>query len=135
VNQSDPTDSALAAIASILDQPESHREPEAVVSVEENPLMPAQTDVAGYSKIGPGPLAAIRFKWTVRRDDNGRYYVDETVGENSAPITSGPMSADAAVRLVDEREGQAQQRFDQLRSEMSGRAEVANLIRNDGGEM
>ncbi len=71
----------------------------------------------------------------MRRDDNGDYYVDETVGENSAPITSGPMSADAAVRLVDEREGQAQQRFYQLRSEMSGRAEVANLIRNDGGEM
>ncbi len=134
MSQSDPTDSALAAIASILDQPESDREPEAV-SVEEKPAAPAQNEVAGYSKIGPGPLAAIRFKWTVRRDDNGDYYVDETVGENSAPITSGPMSADAAVRLVDEREGEAQQRFYRLRSEMSGRAEVANLIRNDGGEM
>jgi hypothetical protein len=134
VSQSDPTDSALAAIASILDQPDSHREPEAV-SVEEKPPAPAQNEVAGYSKVGPGPLAAIRFKWTVRRDDKGDYYVDETVGENSAPITSGPMSADAAVRLVDEREGQAQQRFYQLRSEMSGRAEVAKLIRNDGGEM
>jgi hypothetical protein len=134
VSQSDPTDSALAAIASILDQPESHREPEDI-PVEEKPAAPAQNEVAGYSKVGPGPLAAIRFKWTVRRDDNGDYYVDETVGENSAPITSGPMSADAAVRLVDEREGEAQQRFYQLRSEMSGRAEVANLIRNDGGEM
>jgi hypothetical protein len=134
VSQNDPTDSALAAIASILDQPESHREPEAVF-LEEKPATPTQADVAGYSKVGPGPLAAIRFKWTVRRDDNGDYYVDETIGENSAPITTGPMSADAAVRLVDEREGQAQQRFYQFRSEMSGRAEVANLIRNDGGEM
>jgi hypothetical protein len=71
----------------------------------------------------------------VRRDDNGDYYVDETVGVNSTPITSGPMSGDAAVRLVDEREGEAQRRFRHLRSEMSGRAEVANLIRNDGGEM
>jgi hypothetical protein len=134
VSQSDPTDSALAAIASILDQPESHHEPEEL-AVEEKPTAPAQDEVAGYSKTGPGPLAAIRFKWTVRRDANGDYYVDETVGENSVPISSGPMSADAAVRLVDEREGQAQQRFYQLRSEMSGRAEVANLIRNDGGEM
>jgi hypothetical protein len=134
VSQSDPTDSALAAIASILDQPESHRQPEAT-PVKEKPAAPAHNEVAGYSKVGPGPLAAIRFKWTVRRDDNGDYYVDETVGEDSAPITSGPMSADAAVRLVDDREGQAQQRFHQLRSEMSGRAEVANLIRNDGGEM
>jgi hypothetical protein len=134
VSQSDPTDSALAAIASILDQPEAHREPEAV-SVGEKPAAPSQNEVAGYSKVGPGPLAAIRFKWTARRDDKGDYYVDETVGENSAPITSGPMSADDAVRLVDERESEAQQRFHQLRSEMSGRAEVANLIRNDGGEM
>jgi hypothetical protein len=134
VSQSDPTDSALAAIASILDQPEAHREPEAV-AVEEKPIVAAQPEAAGYSKIGPGPLPAIRFKWTVRRDDNGDYFVDETIGENSAPITSGPMSGDAAVRLVDEREDEAQQRFYQLRTEMSGRAEVANLIRNDGGEM
>ncbi len=27
-------------------------------------------------------MAAIRFKWTVRLD-NGDYYVDETIGENS----------------------------------------------------
>ncbi len=133
MSQSDPTDSALAAIASILDQPENHREPE--IAVEEKPISPAQTEAAGYSKIGPGPLPAIRFKWSVRRDDNGDYFVDETIGENSAPVTSGPMSGDAAVRLVDEREDEAQRRFYQLRTEMSGRAEVANLIRNDGGEM
>ncbi len=134
MSQSDPTDSALAAIASILDQPESHREPEVPAAVEDQ-IAPAQTEFAGYSKIGPGPLPAIRFKWTVRRDDNGDYFVDETIGDNSAPITSGPMSSDAAVRLVDEREDEAQRRFSELRTEMSGRAEVAHLIRNDGGEM
>ena len=134
MSQSDPTDNALAAIASILDQPESPREPE-TAAVEEKTIAPAQIEVAGYSKIGPGPLPAIRFKWTVRRNDNGDYFVDETIGENSAPITNGPMSTDAAVRLVDEREDEAHRRFYQLRSEMSGRAEVANLIRNDGGEM
>ena len=36
-------------------------------------------------------MAAIRFKWTVRLD-NGDYYVDETIGENSAPVVTGPMS-------------------------------------------
>ena len=34
-------------------------------------------------------MAAIRFKWTVR-DDNGDYYVDETIGENSTPDRHRP---------------------------------------------
>ena len=48
-------------------------------------------------------MAAIRFRWTVRAD-NGDYYVDETIGENSTPIVSGPMTKDAAIQLVDDRE-------------------------------
>jgi hypothetical protein len=80
-------------------------------------------------------MAAIRFKWTVRREDNGEYYVDETIGENSQAIVSGPMSADAAVSFVDEREEEARRRFEQLKSEMSGRAAAANLVRKDSGEM
>ncbi len=80
-------------------------------------------------------MAAIRFRWTVRRDDNGDHYVDETIGENSASITVGPMSRDAAIRLVDDRESEAQLKFEQLRSEMTGRVAAAKLVRNDGGEM
>ena len=38
-------------------------------------------------------MAAIRFKWTVRREANDEYYVDETIGENSAPVVSGPLAA------------------------------------------
>ena len=49
---------------------------------EEKPAAPP-IEAHGYSKVGPGPMAAIRFKWTVR-EDNGDYYVDETIGENSA---------------------------------------------------
>ena len=71
----------------------------------------------------------------VRQEPNGEYYVDETIGENSAPIIMGPMSPDAAVRLVDDRESEAQRRFELLRSEMTGRAAAASLMRNDGGEM
>lgn len=136
--QSDPTDHALAAIASILDQPESRREPEKAAAVEQKPVAPPPIPVApapieahGYSRHGPGPMASIRFKWTVRLE-NGDYYVDETIGENSAPIVSGPMSREAAVQMIDDRETDARRRFDQLKSEMTGRA--ANLGRNDGSE-
>jgi hypothetical protein len=132
LNQNDPIDHALAAIASIRDHPEPDREPEAV-AVEEKPVTLQPTEAAGYSKVGPGPLAAIRLRWTVRRDDNGDYYVDETIGENSAPITVGPMSGDAAVKLVDDRESDALWRFDQFKSQMTDRG--ADLSREDGGEM
>ena len=175
MSQNDPTDHALAAIASILDNsesrrdPETHREPEAnrepevphepeahpepevlsqpeghaqpevhtqpeVLVVEEEPLAPEMVEADGYSKIGPGPIAAIRFKWTVRHQADDDYYVDETIGENSAPITAGPMPRDAAVRLVDDREYEAQRKFDQLRSEMTGRAMAATLTHHDSGE-
>jgi len=133
LSQSDPTDNALAAIASILDQPESHREPEKV-AVEEPPAPPPAIEAAGYSKLGPGPMAAIRFKWTVREDD-GAYYVDETIGENSTPLVTGPMTKDAAIRFVDDRESDARLRFEQLKSEMTGRSAAANLVRKDSGEI
>jgi hypothetical protein len=133
LSQSDPTDNALAAIASILDQPESHREPEKV-AVEEPPAPPRAIEAAGYSKLGPGPMAAIRFKWTVREDD-GAYYVDETIGENSTPLVTGPMTKDAAIKFVDDRESDARLRFEQLKSEMTGRSAAANLVRKDSGEI
>ena len=49
MNQSDPTDHALAAIASILDQPEPVREPEKA-AVEEKPIIPESVEADGYSK-------------------------------------------------------------------------------------
>jgi hypothetical protein len=140
LSQHDPTDHALAAIASMLEQPETDREPEKA-AIEEYPvapepsIAPAQIEADGYSKVGPGPMAAIRFRWTVRRDDHGEYYVDETIGENSACITNGPLTRDAAIQLVDDRESEALQRFEMLRSEMTGRGAVANLVRKDSGEM
>jgi hypothetical protein len=132
LNPGDPTDNALAAIASMLDQPEPPREPE-TAAVTEKPIAREPIEADGYSKTGPGPMAAIRFKWSVRRGDNGEYYVDETIGENSAPVVSGPLTKDAAVALVDERENEARRRFELLKSEMTGRA-AANMVRKDGGE-
>ena len=148
MSQSDPTDHALAAIASILDQPgESPRETEKPAAGAKTampppipsappPLAPAMaaTDGDEYSRLGPGPIAAIRFKWTARRADNGEYFVDETIGESSAPITSGPMTRDAAINMVDEREAEARHRFEQLRHEMTGRAAAADLVRKGAGE-
>jgi hypothetical protein len=134
LNPGDPTDSALAAIASILDQPEPHREPD-TAAVAEKPIAREPIEADGYSKTGPGPMAAIRFKWSVRRGDKGEYYVDETIGENSAPVVSGPLAKDAAIALVDERENDARRRFELLKSEMTGRATAANLVRKDGQEV
>jgi hypothetical protein len=134
LNQSDPTDHALAAIASILEHPESHREPETTAG-DEKPIAHAMIEADGYHKIGPGPIASIRFKWTVRGEDNGEYYVDETIGENSTPIVSGPMTGDAAIQFVDSRESEAQRRFEQLKSEMMGGAAAAHMVRKDRDEM
>jgi hypothetical protein len=135
VAQSDPTDHALAAIASILDNVETSRESQKPAVTEQRPVAPPPLPVAhppieahGYSRIGPGPMAAIRFKWTVRLE-NGDYYVDETIGENSAPIVSGPMSREAAIQMVEDRESDARRRFDQLKSEMRGRGAAADLVR------
>ena len=130
MTHSDPTDNALAAIASILDSPQAHAEP-AKAPVEEPPAAPPLPNADGYSRIGPGPMAAIRFKWTVR-EDHGQYYVDETIGENSTPIVSGPMNKDAAIRFVDDREHEARLRFEHLKEEMAGRSAAANLVRRDG---
>ena len=136
MTEGDPTDHALATIASILDQPASPREAaKPVVSeAQEDAVPPANGRIDGYSKSGPGPMAAIRFKWTVRREAGDRYFVDETVGENSRSITSGPMSADAAVRFVDDQASEARQRFEALRNEMAGRAAAADGLRETRGE-
>ena len=131
MSQSDPTDNALAAIASILDNPEPPRESKSP-TVEEHPLAPEQLEADGYCKVGPGPMASIRFRWTARRD--GEFYVDETVGESSVRVTSGPMSRDAAIKLVDDRESEARQRFENLRSEMAGRSAVADPARKNSDE-
>jgi hypothetical protein len=131
LSQSDPTDHALAAIASIFDHPEPPREAEQP-EIEEKSIAPGLIEADGYSKAGPGPIESIRFRWTVRRDDRDDYYVDETIGENSRPIVSGPFTGDAAIRFVDDRASDSQLRFELIKSEMTGQA---SLVRRDGGEM
>ncbi|WP_342729820.1 hypothetical protein [Bradyrhizobium sp. B117] len=159
MSEIDPTDHALATIASILEHPEpglvvreieiisetevvvgeqptaeeEHAEEHHAVDehpvVDEQPLVPDHTDADGYSKVGPGPMVAIRLKWTVHRGDDGQYYVHETIGEQSAPVVSGPMTSEAAVRFVDEHEDEAHRRFELLRSEIAGRSALAEFER------
>ena len=138
--QSDPTDHALAAIASILDKVETSRESQKPAVTEQRPVTPPPIPVThppieahGYSRIGPGPMAAIRFKWTVRLD-NGEYYVDETIGENSRPLVIGPLSREAAIQMVDDRESDVRRRFEQLKSEMSGRSAAVRLDNKNRAE-
>lgn len=148
MSEIDPTDHALATIASILEHPEPIRDgaietevvDEHVVAdeqmvagerpvVEEQPLVPEHTDADGYSKVGPGPMVAIRLKWTVHRGDDGQHYVHETIGEQSAPVISGPMTSEAAVHFVDAQEDEAYRRFELLRSEIAGRSSLADYER------
>ncbi|QQO31060.1 hypothetical protein JJC00_20585 [Bradyrhizobium diazoefficiens] len=151
MSEIDPTDHALATIASILEHPEpvlvirdtetetvaadeyavadEHHASDEHLVVEEQPLVPEHTDADGYSKVGPGPMVAIRLKWTVHRGDDGQYYVHETIGEQSAPVVSGPMTSEAAVHFVDERENEAHRRFELLRSEIAGRSSLADYER------
>jgi hypothetical protein len=169
VSQNDPTDNALAAIASILDQTTSPPEPAKVADkptvpseeptvamppplphsieleqiepehieparIEPQPSGPQPIEVNGYSKAGPGPMAALRFRWTVR-EDGGRYYVDETFGEGSTPLVSGPMDSDAAIKFVDDREAEARQRFEHFKHEMISRTAIAGPAPRDDDEM
>ena len=141
MSSNDPTDSALAAIASIRDTsqapveppPLSEAEKTAIAAIEEASLAPEQSDPDSYFKVGPGPMASVRFRWSVRRGDDGAYFVDETIGENSTAVTSGPMGREDAIKLVDDREREARRRFEDLRNEMAGRAAVAGVLRDDGG--
>jgi hypothetical protein len=131
LSQSDPTDNALAAIASILDGSEAKATtPPTAPAQEESPSHSAEVD--GYSKSGPGPLDSIRFKWTARRDSDGRYYVDETVGDTKRPISRGPMPQHEVIKFIDERERVARERFEALRSELNSGASALPL--NSGGE-
>src|ERR1700753_3498895 len=93
---SDPTDHPLATIASILDNPEAPRVADTPRQAEESDVEDAAPTIVpivvlAYSNVGRGPMEAICFKWTLRRADDGDYYVDETIGESSAAHVTGPM--------------------------------------------
>ena len=143
----DPTENALATIASILDDHGPARQAEKApadgkVSGEDTKAA-AETDGAhevhlpadepiqaeGYSRLGPGPFPALRYKWTVHRGNDGRFYVHETIGESLAPIVIGPFTAADAVRAVDQHEAEARQRFEALRNEIAGQSGWAEPTR------
>ncbi|MCC8958461.1 hypothetical protein H8B02_35080 [Bradyrhizobium sp. Pear77] len=108
-------------------------EPEPSVT-EPEPIQPPQPiEANGYSKSGPGPMAALRFRWTVR-EDGAQYYVDETVGEGSTPLVNGPMDRDAAIKFVDDREAEARRRFEHFKHEIVSRTAAALQASRDRHE-
>lgn len=122
MSRSDPTDDVLAAIASIFDKsdaPLAAAHPDDAATDETSQAVLQRHNIDGYSRSGPGPLDAIRFKWTARRDDNGEYYVDETIGEQSRAVSSGPIPEDEVVAFVDSRVKDARERFDRLKTDMT----------------
>jgi hypothetical protein len=126
------TDHALATIASILTPRGAVRDrpkpaPSEIPASLAKPAAKVAIEPAGYSRTGPGPMAAIRIKWTVRRGDDG-YYVDETIGAGSVPVVNGPLSGEAAISFVDARVREAQLRFDALRNEITGRGSVTPIL-------
>jgi hypothetical protein len=123
------TDHALATIASILAPPEPARG-KTKPMLSDQSAVATRREAAGYSKTGPGPMAAIRIQWTVRHGDDG-YYVDETIGADSVPVVIGPMGGDAAVEFVDERAREAQERFAALKNEMIGHGSPMPLPASD----
>ncbi len=74
-------------------------------------------DLDALTRFGPGPLDALRFKWSVRHETDG-YYVDETIGTSSQPITSGPFSRADAIAFIDGRDRRTRRRFERLRNEI-----------------
>ncbi len=142
--QDDPTDHALAAIASILDHSSEKLDGRADVTpslpvatetpdVKSEPAAP-EIDVDTYSKLGPGPLDAIRFRWTARRGDAGLYYVDETIGPNSRPLVLGPMQRDEVIKFIDNRESGARRRFAALKDEMTFSARIPDYDSEADGD-
>ncbi|MCA6101728.1 hypothetical protein [Bradyrhizobium australafricanum] len=106
-------------------------QPEAEPEPIQPPPQPIEAN--GYSKSGPGPMAALRFRWTVRQD-GAQYYVDETVGEASTPLVNGPMDRDAAIKFVDDREAQARRRFEHFKHEMLSRTASVVQASKDSNE-
>lgn len=90
---------------------------------------PAPTDAAPddntYTRTGPGPIGAIRMRWTARPVGSITFVVDEVMGENGTPVTSHPMSREAAIKLIDERAQAAHERYALLRSELAWPTEEA----------
>ena len=116
----------------LVEQPEPN-EPEPSVP-EPEPIQPPQPiEANGYSKSGPGPMAALRFRWTVR-EDGAQYYVDETVGEGSTPLVNGPLDRDAAIKFVDDREAEARRRFEHFKHEIVSRTAAALQASRDRHE-
>ena len=58
-------------------------------------------------------------RWTARPVGSITFVVDEVMGDNGTPVTSRPMSREAAIKLIDERAQAAHEQYALLRSELA----------------
>ncbi|KRP95119.1 MULTISPECIES: hypothetical protein [Bradyrhizobium] len=134
VEASEPVEQPEASKAEASEPEPTEPEPSQPEAEPESIQPPPQPiEANGYSKSGPGPMAALRFRWTVRQD-GAQYYVDETVGEASTPLVNGPMERDAAIKFVDDREAQARRRFEHFKHEMLSRTASVVQASKDSNE-
>lgn len=78
-----------------------------------------------YTRTGPGPIASIRMRWTLRAVGSITFVVDEVMGDSGTPVTSSPMSREAAIKLIDERAQAAHEHYALLRNELAWPTEEA----------
>ncbi len=89
-------------------------------AAETSPMQTTATPADNtYTRTGPGPIAAIRMRWTARPVGSITFVVDEVMGDNGTPVTSRPMSREAAIKLIDERAQAAHEQYALLRSELA----------------
>ena len=122
VAQVDPTDHALAAIASILDMPESRRENLKARGHGATARRRSAHPHGACTDRGPRlRQASVPARWP-RSASSGRCASTMATIMSTRPSarirarsSSGPHVAEAAIQLVDDRESDARRRFEQLR--------------------
>lgn len=97
---------------------ESEQRIEAIIQIAEE--LAADDVRDGYTHIGPAASGAFRFKWTARLQDDGRFVVDETIGSGTVAVRSRPLSKDAVLPYIDERQRRIQAKVDEVKRELAG---------------
>ena len=112
--------------------PKASSESEKPAVTEQRPVAPPPIPVAPSADRGAWIFqASVPDRWP-RSVSNGRCASTMATTMSTrpsaripAPLVTGPMTREAAIQMVDDRESDARRRFEQLKSEMTGRSAVA----------
>jgi hypothetical protein len=73
----------------------------------------------GYTHIGAATSGAFRFKWTVRQQADGRYFVEETIGSSGVAVRSLPMLKADVLPYIEQRQRGIQAKVDAVKRELA----------------